>query len=160
MVSVHCRTRLSWSHTTSCTHPVQSIQENIIFHHANDRFSLEVLTHMGDAVLDFGTWECSFPFRANDRVRPRRSSDEVQHKQSHESQSESTRCHVAHSWMEKLSKRPRSSLFQRSQYLCFSTINASYIVSCAPPPFVNLRTRFLFKGEGCNTLCYGSPIFS
>jgi hypothetical protein len=25
---------------------------------------------------------------------------------------------------------------------------------CFPPPFVNLRTRFLLRGEGCNTMCY------
>jgi hypothetical protein len=29
----------------------------------------------------------------------------------------------------------------------------------APPSFVNLGTRFLLKGEGCNTLCYGSPTY-
>jgi hypothetical protein len=28
--------------------------------------------------------------------------------------------------------------------------------SCAPPPFVNLGTRFLLRGEGCNTPCYGN----
>jgi hypothetical protein len=96
------------SHVTSCTHPLQSIQENIIFHRANDRFNLEVLTKMGNVVLDFWTWECSFPFRAFDRVGPRRSSDEVQHKWSHEAQPDSTRYYVAHSRNEKLHERPRS----------------------------------------------------
>jgi hypothetical protein len=49
------------------------------------------------------------------------------------------------------------SPFQRSRYLRSSTINASYIVSCAPPPSINLGTRFLLRGQGCNTLCYDLP---
>jgi hypothetical protein len=32
-----------------------TIQENIIFNRSNDRFSLEVLTPMGNVVLDIGT---------------------------------------------------------------------------------------------------------
>jgi glutamate synthase domain-containing protein 1 len=35
-------------------------------------------------------------------------------------------------------------------------VNASFIVSCAPPPpspFINLKTIFLLRGEGCNTSC-------
>jgi hypothetical protein len=31
---------------------------------------------------------------------------------------------------------------------------ALYHFLCFPPPFVNLRTRFLLRGEGSNTLCY------
>jgi hypothetical protein len=46
------------------------------------------------------------------------------------------------------------SFFQRSRYLRFFAINASFIVSCAPPPFVNIRTRFLLRGEDYNTPCY------
>jgi hypothetical protein len=30
--------------------------------------------------------------------------------------------------------------------------------SCAPPPFTNLRMRFLLRGEGYNTPCYELPI--
>jgi hypothetical protein len=41
---------------------------------------------------------------------------------------------------------------------CYA-VNASFIVSCASS-IVNLRTRFLLRGEGCNTLCYGSPNLS
>jgi hypothetical protein len=36
----------------------------------------------------------------------------------------------------------------------FSAVNASFIVSCAPS-FVNHMMRFLLRGEGCNTPCYG-----
>jgi hypothetical protein len=48
------------------------------------------------------------------------------------------------------------SFFQRSQYLQFSAINALFIVPCAPPPFINLRTIFLLWREGSNTPCYES----
>jgi hypothetical protein len=27
----------------------------------------------------------------------------------------------------------------------------SFIVSCTPPPLINFGTRFLLKGQGCNT---------
>jgi hypothetical protein len=46
------------------------------------------------------------------------------------------------------------SFFQRSRYLRFSVINASFIVSCSLSPFINLKMRFLLRGKGCNTLCY------
>jgi hypothetical protein len=44
-----------------------------------------------------------------------------------------------------------------SLFACYA-INAFVIVSSAPPPllpFINLRTRFLLRGEGCHTPCYG-----
>jgi hypothetical protein len=28
---------------------------------------------------------------------------------------------------------------------------------CFPPPFINLGARFILRGEGCKTPCYGSP---
>jgi hypothetical protein len=54
------------------------IQENIISDRANDRVSLEVLTPIGDVVLDVGIWESYFPSRAPNQVNvPIRSSNEV-----------------------------------------------------------------------------------
>jgi hypothetical protein len=47
-----------------------------------------------------------------------------------------------------------SSPFQLSSYPSCYAINAPFIVSCAPPPFINLGTRFLLRGEGCHTPCY------
>jgi hypothetical protein len=44
----------------------------------------------------------------NQIVGPRRSNNEVQHKQSHKAQSDSTRCYVTHARKEKLHERPRS----------------------------------------------------
>jgi hypothetical protein len=38
------------------------IQENVIFDRVEDWFSLEVLTPMGDVVLDIGIWESYFSF--------------------------------------------------------------------------------------------------
>jgi hypothetical protein len=38
------------------------------------------------------------------------------------------------------------SLFQRSKYLCFSMINASFIVSCAPSSFHKSWDEISFKG--------------
>jgi hypothetical protein len=40
------------------------------------------------------------------------------------------------------------SLFQRSRYLHFSTINASFIVSYAPPSFCKSQDEIFFKGGG------------
>jgi hypothetical protein len=48
-----------------------------------------------------------------------------------------------------------SSPFQLIVYPSGYTVNAPFIVSCAPPPFINLRLRFLLRGEGYNTPCYG-----
>jgi hypothetical protein len=50
-----------------------------------------------------------------------------------------------------------SSPFQLSGCPSCYAINAPFIISCAPPPFINLGTRFLLRGEGYNTMCYGSP---
>jgi hypothetical protein len=48
-----------------------------------------------------------------------------------------------------------SSPFQLIVYPSGYTVNAPFIISCAPPPFINLRLRFLLRGEGYNTPCYG-----
>jgi hypothetical protein len=86
-------------------------------------------------------------------------SNGAQHKESREAQSKSTRCYVTHARKEKLHGKPWSFLLQRSEYPPFSTVNASSLVSCAPS-FVNLRIRFLLRGEGCNTPYYGCPNYS
>jgi hypothetical protein len=44
----------------------------------------------------------------NQIIGPRRSNNEVQHKQSHGAQSDSTRCYVAHVRKDKLHKRLKS----------------------------------------------------
>jgi hypothetical protein len=50
-------------------------------------------------------------------------------------------------------------LFSDQWFWCaiplFSTSSHFASFSCASPPFVNLRTRFHLRGEGCNTPCYG-----
>jgi hypothetical protein len=40
-----------------------------------------------------------------------------------------------------------SSPFQLSSCPSCYTVNAPFIVSCAPPPFINLRTRFFLRGR-------------
>jgi hypothetical protein len=47
-----------------------------------------------------------------------------------------------------------SSSFQLSGCPFCYVVNASCIISCAPPSFINLGTRFLLSGEGCNIPCY------
>jgi hypothetical protein len=117
------------------------IQENVI----SDRFNLEVITPMGDVILDVGVWESSFPFRASDWVNgPRRSSNVAQHKESHESQSESTRCYIAHAWKEKLHGKLRSFLLSMapiSSFLRSQCIFHHFLC----PSFVNLGMRFLLR---------------
>jgi hypothetical protein len=50
---------------------------------------------------------------------------------------------------KQLHRRPRSlSSCQLSRYPPFSTINVSFIVSCAPPSFINLGMGFLLRGRG------------
>jgi hypothetical protein len=123
------------------------IQENIILNRAKDWFSLEVLTLMGGVGLDIGTWESSFPFWASDRVGSRRLSNEAQ--------PDSTRCCVTHSQKEKLQERPRSFPPSNCPDILlypWSMRHLSFL--CFPPPFVNLRMRFLLREEGCNTLYY------
>jgi hypothetical protein len=122
------------SHATSCTQHLQSIQDNIIFHHANDHFSLEVLAQMVNVVLDFRTWECSFQFRASDRVRPRRSRDEAQHKRSHEAQPDSTRCCVAHTRKKKWHGWPRSLPFFNCPAVLPHMRSMSLSLFLVPPP--------------------------
>jgi hypothetical protein len=147
-ISVPCQ----WDLNRDFVYPSCSIiQENIIFNSANDRSNLKF-----DIVLDIGTWESPFPFWASAQVTgPRRSSNEAQNKQSHEAQSDSTMCYVAHARKEKCHGWPRN--FPRSNcpdILCSTrqTRLSSFLV---PPPFENLGTIFLLRGEGCNTPCYG-----
>jgi hypothetical protein len=121
---------------------------SILFYHPREYhlrshqwlIQLEVLTQMGDVVLDVGIWESSFQFWASDRVDgPRRSSNEAQNKQSHEAQSDSTRSYVVRARKKKLYERPRSFPPLNYFYILFSPrlIHPSSF-SCAPPPSINL----------------------
>jgi hypothetical protein len=56
---------------------------------------------------------------------------------------------------EAASETEKFSSCQLSRCPPFSTINVSFIISCAPPPIVNLGMIFLLKGEDYNTPCYG-----
>jgi hypothetical protein len=95
--------------------------------------------------LTLGYEKILFPFRAPAQViEPRGSSNEACYNQSHEAQSDSTRCDVTHTPKGKLHEGPRSCSpfnYPDTRYLRFSVINASYIVSCTPP-HVNLGMRF------------------
>jgi hypothetical protein len=131
------------------------IQENIIFDRANDRFNLEVLTTMGDVILDIGTRESSFSFGASDRVGLRRWSNEEQHKWSHEAQPDSIRCYVAHSRKEKLHERLRSLPLSNCPNIVLSLWSrhpSSFLV--LPTSHHKSRDEIFFKGEVCNTMCY------
>jgi hypothetical protein len=66
---------------------------------------------------------------------------------------ESTMFSVTHTWKEKLHERSKSFPPSNGPDF-FCTIKASFIVSCAPPSFINLGTRFLLREEGCNIPCY------
>jgi hypothetical protein len=109
--------------------------------------SLEVLTLVEDVTLNIGIWErVQFPFWASDRVGPRRPSNETQHQQSHEVQSDTTRYYVAHTWKEKWHGWPRSPpSFQLFWCPFCYAVNVSFIISSAPS-FINLRMRFLLRG--------------
>jgi hypothetical protein len=107
--------------------------------------------------LTLGYEKILFPFRASARViEPRGSSNEAHYNKSQEAQSDSTRGDVVHTLKGKLHEGPRSchpSNYLDTQYPSRYPFNASFIISCAPPPFVNLGMRFLLRGEGCNTPC-------
>jgi hypothetical protein len=67
-------------------------------------------------------------------------------------------CHVAHSWKGKSHGRLRSlSSFQLSRYSISFLLFGQCIVHrfLCSPSYRNLRMRFLLRGEGCNTPCYG-----
>jgi hypothetical protein len=99
----------SWSHCAFRYPSCSVIQENIIFHRTNNHFSLEVITQMGDVVLDFGTWECPFPFWASARVLDQEDWV-MKHNTSRVMKHNSILqwCYVAHSSKEKLHERLRS----------------------------------------------------
>jgi hypothetical protein len=93
--------------------------------------------YMEDVTLNLGIWEGSFPFRAFARVvEPRRSNDEVQHKQSCEAPSDATRCFVVLAREGKLHRKPRRSSYQLFGHSLISTTNAPFIVFLCFPSFV------------------------
>jgi hypothetical protein len=108
--------------------------------------------------LTLGHQKVLFPFWAPTWVvEPRGSSNQPRYNQSHEAQFDSTRWDVTHAPKGKLHEGPGSFPPFNCPYTryhsCYS-VNASFIVSCAPPPFINLGTIFLLRGKGCNTPCY------
>jgi hypothetical protein len=92
-----------------------------------------------------------FLVRVPDRVvEPRGWSNEAHYNQSHEAQSGSTRWDVTHAPKEKLHEGPRSSPpfnYPDTWYPSCYSVNASFIISCAPPPFINLGMRFPLRGR-------------
>jgi hypothetical protein len=70
----------------------------------------------------------------------------------------SSKCSVTQAQKNKVvCETEKFSSFWQSRHLRFPTINASLIIYCAPPPFINLGMRFLLRGVGYNTLCYELP---
>jgi hypothetical protein len=129
-------------------------QDNVISNRVEDRFSLEVLTPMGDVVLNVEIWESSFPFWAFNWVDgPRRLSNGAQHKESHEAQSNSTMM-LGHSCTEGIVswETDKFPSFNGSKILLLHGQGIFHCFLC--PSFVNLGMRFLLRGEGCNTPCY------
>jgi hypothetical protein len=111
---------LSWSHLCLHVSVLFGDQRECIFVCAEDRFSLEVLTPMGDVIPDVEIWESSFPFWVSARVvGPRGLSNGAWYKQSHEAQSNSTRWYVIHTWKKKLHGRLKSFLPSRSSAIIF-----------------------------------------
>jgi hypothetical protein len=89
-------------------------------------------------VMSSSTLECEkvlFPFWASARVAgPRRSSNGAQHKESHEVQSDFTRCYVIHAWKEKWHGWPRSLI----PFNCLTVLLATQLMHLSlflvPPP--------------------------
>jgi hypothetical protein len=131
-----------WSHVTSCNHPVQSIQENIIFHRADDRFSLEVLTPMESVSLSRGTWDSFSPPRVpGEVVRPRGSSDECNMTEI---------CNVlCDPCLEGKATRVNVKIpFSTIRYPLISTTNASFIIFLCSPSFRKSQGKIYVKGAG------------
>jgi hypothetical protein len=139
--------------------PYSIIPENNISDHTDDWFSLKVLTPLGDVVLDIEIWESPFLFWVFARVvGPIRSSNEAQHKQSHEAQSDSIRCYVTHAHEEKLHERSRSTRPSDYPDIIFSPQSmhlSSFLVLF--PSFHKSWDAISFKREGCNIPCYSFP---
>jgi hypothetical protein len=88
---------------------------------------------MESVTLNLGIWEGLFPFWAFARVvEPRKSNDEVQHKQSCEAPSDLTRCFVVHARKKILHGKSRRSSSRLFWHPLISTTNTSFIISCAP----------------------------
>jgi hypothetical protein len=138
------------SHTTSHTHPIQDIQENVISTRATTCFSLEV-PHQWKLSISVGNlvkvfcilniwWSCWI--KGFEWLN--------QHGQSLQS---------------TLSpKHERNSGMRHWEVFLLSTVPLSFLLHCQCifhrflcPSFVNLGTRFLLRGEGYNTPCYGFP---
>jgi hypothetical protein len=159
MVSVHFWTMSSWSH--SCLHV------SVLFGYPRVSCSIASMIDslwkflprwvMLSSSLEFE--KVPFLFWAFTRVTgPRRSRNEA----PKQAESWST------VWFYKVLCHPcverkvaweieKFSSFQRTQYPPLSMVNALFIISCTHLSFVNLKMRFLLRGEGCNTTRYNSP---
>jgi hypothetical protein len=73
---------------------------------------------------------------------PRRLSNEAQNKKSHEAQSDTTRCYVAHAQKEKFFS------FKLSRYPPFPTINVPFIVLVPPTSIHKSQGEISLKGGG------------
>jgi hypothetical protein len=109
---------------------------------------LKFLPRWGMSPLTLDFEKVLFPFQASAQVAgPRRSSNEAQHKHIYK-----VLCHP-HMKGKVAWVAEKFSSFYLSRYPSCYTINASFIISCAPS-FINLGMRFLLSWEGCTTLCY------
>jgi hypothetical protein len=97
--------------TTLCIHPV--LPSNRISSSIMQMIDSiwKFLPRLGMSSLTLEFEKSSFPFRVSDWVGgPRRSSNEAQHKESYEAQSDSTMYYVAHARKEKPHRKLRSFL--------------------------------------------------
>jgi hypothetical protein len=139
----------------NCVYPSCSIiQENIIFNSANDRSSLEF-----EKVLDSGTWESHFPFRASARVAgPRISSNKVQTSRVMKHNPIPQGAMLLLHGRKKMHEKPKSFLLSMVPRSSFLHGKSTFHRFLCPSSFTNPRTRFLLGGGGgCNTSCYGFP---
>jgi hypothetical protein len=143
-----------WPHTWLCTHPVWPIYEDVIPDHADDCFGLETLAPMEDVGLDLGTGEGSFPSWASNQVNDQ--EDRVMKYNTSRVMKHNLILQCATSFMHR-----RKSGMDDREVLLLSTVlipdillaTQSMHLSLSLCPLLNLRMRFLLRGEGCNTLC-------
>jgi hypothetical protein len=142
---------------TSCIHPVlPSKRISSLITPIIDSV-WKFLPQLGMSTLTLEFEKVLFPFRASAQVvAPRGPSNEAQHKQSHETQSNSTRCYPP-------THERKSGMGDREVFL-LSTVPLSFlrrdqcILHCfLCPLFRKSQDETSFKGEGCNTPCYVFP---
>jgi hypothetical protein len=144
---------LSLSSTLLGVDPLQALSfwSHLIFYHANDCFTLEVPTPMEGVSLSIGTWDSSSPPRVSDEVVRLRVKWWTQHNQA--------LWHALSPTPERKSCMGdcEDPLLDYPDIIWSPRLMHPSSFSCAPPPFINLRTRFLLRGEGCNITYFGKP---